>query len=134
MSQSNSSSAATATAGNHTPVTVAYLMLIACAMMWGSNHVVARGVNATVPFEALAFWGWVVAVMLVFPVWFEFLGRDLRIMAQHKMSMFLIGFTGVFLFSVVIYLAAYNTVGGQYRAFECDNSGMGIGVCCCIDG
>lgn len=104
-----SAAATTGSAGDHTPMTVAYLMLIACAMMWGSNHVVARGVNATVPFEALSFWRWVVAAVMLFPVCFKYLRRDLKLMAQHKMSMFLIGFTGVFLFSVVIYLAAYNT-------------------------
>lgn len=109
MAQSNSSTVSTQSAGDNTPMTVAYLMLIACAMMWGSNHVVARGVNATVPFEALAFWRWLIAALLLFPVCFKHLGRDLHVMAQHKMSMFLIGFTGVFLFSVVIYLAAYNT-------------------------
>lgn len=99
----------TGTTGDQTPATIAYLMLVGCAMMWGSNHVVARGVNETVPFEALSFWRWVVAALLLFPVCVRYLGRDLAIMARHKMSMFLIGFTGVFLFSVVIYLAAYNT-------------------------
>eukprot|EP00003_Mantamonas_plastica_P032167 TRINITY_DN8645_c0_g1_i1.p1 TRINITY_DN8645_c0_g1~~TRINITY_DN8645_c0_g1_i1.p1 ORF type:complete len:322 (-),score=54.46 TRINITY_DN8645_c0_g1_i1:639-1604(-) len=111
MSQPNVSTAAggTSTSGDQTPVAVAYLMLIACAMMWGSNHVVARGVNATVPFEALSFWRWIVAILLLLPVCAKHLRRDLKVMAHHKMSMFLIGFTGVFLFSVVIYLAAFNT-------------------------
>lgn len=75
----------------------------------GSNHVVARGINETVPFEALSFWRWIVAICLLLPFCFKYLRRDLKIMADHKLSMFLIGFTGVFLFSVVIYLAAYNT-------------------------
>lgn len=103
------SDAATTSKGANAPIMTAYLMLVACAMMWGSNHVVARGVNATVPLEALAFWRWVVAAVLLFPVCIWHLGRDLRLMADHKMSMFLIGTTGVFMFSIVIYLAAYNT-------------------------
>jgi len=106
---SNVSNAPSVTQGDQTPLPLAYLMLVICAMMWGSNHVVARGVNATVPFEALAFWRWVVAAVMLFPFCARYLGRDLRLMAQHKMSMFLIGFTGVFLFSIIIYLAAYNT-------------------------
>ncbi|WP_417812786.1 DMT family transporter [Thalassospira alkalitolerans] len=103
------SDATTMTKGGNTSMTAAYMMLIACAMMWGSNHVVARGVNATVPLEALAFWRWVVAAVLLLPVCIPHLKRDLKLMAHHKMSMFLIGTTGVFLFSIIIYLAAYNT-------------------------
>ena len=103
------SDATTTSKGANAPLMAAYLMLVACAMMWGSNHVVARGVNATVPLEALAFWRWVVAAVLLFPVCIPHLKRDLRLMADHKMSMFLIGTTGVFMFSIVIYLAAYNT-------------------------
>ena len=103
------SDATTTSKGANAPMMAAYLMLVACAMMWGSNHVVARGVNATVPLEALAFWRWVVAAVLLFPVCIPHLKRDLRLMADHKMSMFLIGTTGVFMFSIVIYLAAYNT-------------------------
>jgi drug/metabolite transporter (DMT)-like permease len=109
MSQSNATTASASQSGSQTPLTVAYLMLVCCTLMWGSNHVVARGINETVPFEALSFWRWIVAICLLLPFCVKYLKRDLKIMAQHKMSMFLIGFTGVFLFSVVIYLAAYNT-------------------------
>ncbi len=103
------SDATTTSKGANAPMMAAYLMLVACAMMWGSNHVVVRGVNATVPLEALAFWRWVVAAVLLFPVCIPHLKRDLRLMADHKMPMFLIGTTGVFMFSIVIYLAAYYT-------------------------
>lgn len=77
-------STATATQGDQTSMTVAYLMLIACAMMWGANHVVARGVNETVPFEALAFWRWIVAILLLLPVFASvlailFLGEELHL-------------------------------------------------------
>ncbi|MCC9620783.1 DMT family transporter [Thalassospira sp. MA62] len=100
---------ATGSSGDQTSPTLAYFMLISCAVMWGSNHVVARGVNETVPFEALAFWRWIVAIFLLLPVCAKHLRRDFKIMAEHKLSLFLISFTGVFLFSVVIYLAAFNT-------------------------
>jgi len=109
MSQSNATTVAAGQSGSQTPLTVAYMMLVACSLMWGSNHVVARGINETVPFEALSFWRWIVAMCLLLPFCVKYLRRDLAIMSQHKLSMFLIGFTGVFLFSVVIYLAAYNT-------------------------
>lgn len=109
MGQPNTASPANSSAHAHSSMTVAYLMLVGCTLMWGSNHVVARGLHETVPFEALSFWRWIVAMGLLFPFCAKHLPRDLKIMAEHKMSMFLIGFTGVFLFSVVIYLAAYNT-------------------------
>ncbi len=88
---------------------IAYFLLIACALMWGSNHVVARGVNASVPLPALAFWRWMVALLLLTPVCARYLRRDLAVMWHNWKIIFLIGTTGTFLFTIAIYLAAYNT-------------------------
>ncbi|MFH1803770.1 MAG: EamA family transporter [Pseudomonadota bacterium] len=94
---------------SQTSLTIAYLMLIGCALMWGSNHVVARGVNETVPLAALSFWRWVVAVLLLLPVCARYLRHDLVVMRAAWRSMFLIGTVGIFMFTIMIYLAAYNT-------------------------
>ncbi|RCK47689.1 hypothetical protein TH25_15570 [Thalassospira profundimaris] len=88
---------------------IAYILLIACALMWGSNHVVARGVNASVPLPALAFWRWMVALLLLTPVCLHHLRRDWAVLWQNWKIIFLIGTTGTFLFTIAIYLAAYNT-------------------------
>ncbi|OKH87799.1 DMT family transporter [Thalassospira sp. TSL5-1] len=100
-------STATGKAGG-VPV-IAYILLIACALMWGSNHVVARGVNASVPLPALAFWRWMVALMLLTPVCACYLRRDWAVLWQNWKIIFVIGTTGTFLFTIAIYLAAYNT-------------------------
>jgi drug/metabolite transporter (DMT)-like permease len=88
---------------------IAYILLIACALMWGSNHVVARGVNASVPLAALAFWRWVVALLLLLPVCMGKVARDWPLIRQGWKPIFLIGTTGTFMFTIAIYLAAYNT-------------------------
>ncbi|AUG54197.1 DMT family transporter [Thalassospira marina] len=105
MSQVNSAAAGKA---GGVPM-IAYILLIACALMWGSNHVVARGVNATVPLAALSFWRWMVALLLLTPVCLRYLRRDWPLIRQGWKPIFLIGTTGTFLFTIAIYLAAYNT-------------------------
>lgn len=95
--------------GGNTPMMIAYVMLVSCALMWGSNHVVARGVNASVPLASLSFWRWGVALILLLPACFKYLKRDLPLILAHKGSMFLIGTVGIFMFTVTIYLAAYHT-------------------------
>ena len=34
------------------------LALLGTAVLWGSNHVVARGANGVVPLSAYIFWRW----------------------------------------------------------------------------
>ena len=44
-----------------------YLLLTLTALFWAGNMVMGRGIRADVPPIALAFWRWVLALVLVLP-------------------------------------------------------------------
>lgn len=88
---------------------LAYVALAGAAIFWGSNHVVARDVHASVPLAALSFWRWAVALVLLAPVAWPYLKADRRALWAHRRFLVLLGTVGIFIFTLTIYLAAYNT-------------------------
>ena len=87
----------------------AYAMLSGAAILWGSNHVMARDLHDTVPLISVSFWRWFLALLLIAPVAAPYLKRDWPVLKAHLGILAVLGFVGIFCFSYVIYLAAYNT-------------------------
>ena len=82
--------------------------LIGTAVLWGSNHVVARGSTETVPFAAFVFWRWAASLPLLGCVALPALRREAGFIRRHLAELALLGAVGVGLFSVLLIGAAYN--------------------------
>ena len=91
------------------PKWLAYAMLSGAAVLWGSNHVVARDLHDTVPLISVSFWRWFLALLMIAPVAAPHLKRDWPVLKANLGVLAVLGFVGIFCFSYVIYLAAYNT-------------------------
>ena len=89
---------------------LAYGLLTGSAVFWGSNHVVGRGVAESVPIAALCFWRWALAWLLLLPVCWPYLRRDLPVLMRHKRWLFALGLIGFAAFTYLIYLGAFNTL------------------------
>ena len=89
---------------------LAYCLLTGSAVFWGSNHVVGRGVADSMPIAALCFWRWALAWLLLLPVCWPHLRRDLPLLMQHKRWLFSLGLIGFAAFTYLIYLGAFNTL------------------------
>jgi drug/metabolite transporter (DMT)-like permease len=87
--------------------TVGMLALLATAVLWGSNHVVARGVHDVVPLAALVFWRWAIALVLLTPVALGALSRSREAIRADLADLVFIGSIGVGLFSVFLIAGAY---------------------------
>ena len=87
--------------------TAGMLALLATAVLWGSNHVVARGVHDVVPLAALVFWRWAIALVLLTPVALGALGRSRAVIRDNVADLVFIGSFGVGLFSVFLIAGAY---------------------------
>jgi drug/metabolite transporter (DMT)-like permease len=91
----------------HQASTVGVLALVATAVLWGSNHVVARGVHEVVPLAALVFWRWAIALVLLTPVALGALGRSGAEIRDNLADLVFIGAVGVGLFSLFLIAGAY---------------------------
>ena len=85
-----------------------FLMLLP-GLFWGGNAIVARSVTDHVPPIGLAFWRWTVAAILILPLAWPHLRRDLPVMVRHWPTMLMLSALGVSTFNVFLYIAAYTT-------------------------
>ena len=68
----------------------AYLFLVVNMALWGGALVVARGVHEIAPPFALTFWRWAVAVVILLPIIWRRLPREIPLAAEARRSVFLI--------------------------------------------
>ncbi len=93
-----------------TTATLGMLALVCTAVLWGSNHVVARAVHDTVPLAALVFWRWALALMVLWPLALGSVRRDLPEIRSNLADLLFIGAIGVGLFSVLLLAGAYHSL------------------------
>lgn len=85
------------------------LAVIGAATLWGSNHVVARGIHEAVPLLAMVFWRWSLAVAILVPFSWSALRRDWPELKRHRWYLLTTGFVGVGIFSLLLFAGAYET-------------------------
>lgn len=83
------------------------LALTGTAILWGSNHVVARGSTAIVPLTAFIFWRWTLAVPLMLIVAWPALRRHRAVIRENLSDLALLGSVGVGIFSALLIAGAY---------------------------
>jgi drug/metabolite transporter (DMT)-like permease len=87
----------------------AYLLLTLTALFWSSNFVLGRAVRADMPPIALAFWRWVVALLILLPLVWRQLPRALEDVRGHWPALCALGILGVGNFNTFVYLGLQQT-------------------------
>lgn len=82
---------------------------IATAILWGSNHVVARAVRDAVPLSALVFWRWLLGAMLLTVVVWPALTAAWPEIRRQWRQIALGGAIGVGIFSFLLLGGAYHS-------------------------
>lgn len=81
--------------------------LVATAVLWGSNHVVARGSNEIVPLAAFVFWRWALSLVPMLAIAWPSIRRNRAFLAANIRDLALIGTLGTGVFSALLVAGAY---------------------------
>ncbi len=87
----------------------AYLLLILTMLFWAGNSVVARGVHELVPPLTLAWIRWTIAGMIILPLAWPHLKRDLPTIRRHWPIVVLLGALGNGSFVSLYYIGVSKT-------------------------
>lgn len=91
------------------PLALAYIGLIATPLFWAGNAVVARGVVHSIPPVSLAFWRWVLALLIILPFGLPYVRRQWPLIRQHWGSILILALLSVTTFNTLLYMAAQTT-------------------------
>jgi drug/metabolite transporter (DMT)-like permease len=87
----------------------AYLLLILVMIFWAGNSVVARGIHESVPPFALAWLRWTIASLLILPVAWPQLKRDMPVIRANWPILLLLGTIGAGTFIALYYYGVSKT-------------------------
>ncbi len=90
-------------------VTVGVLAALGATAIWSGNLIIARGYASIIPPIQLAFWRWVVAVLVFLPFGVKALWRDREVLKRHFPYLGITAFVGVTLFNTFVYIAGATT-------------------------
>ncbi|NLW06248.1 MAG: DMT family transporter [Pseudomonadaceae bacterium] len=82
----------------------AYLLLILTTLFWGGNFVVARAVHAEIPPLALAWWRWLLALIIILPFAGQQLWQAWPIIKAQWIKLTLMALFGVTGFNTLVYM------------------------------
>lgn len=86
-----------------------YLFAILATAIWSGNFVIARGLSNDISPISLAFWRWVVATSVFFPLAIKPLIKQRKEIAQNLPYLAITGFLGVTTFNTMLYYAGKTT-------------------------
>ena len=79
------------------------LALIA-VILWSGNYIIARGLNDLVPPISIAFFRWLFATVILFPIAYKSLLRQRNLILHHWLHLLFAALTGVSIFNTLIYI------------------------------
>lgn len=85
-----------------------FLMMLPGAF-WAGNAILGRAVADILPPIGLSFWRWFTALLIMLPIAWPHLRRDLRPMLDALPIMLVLGFLGISVFNTLLYFAAHTT-------------------------
>ena len=88
---------------------LAYVLLVAAALMFAANMLVGRATSDELPPVALAFWRWAGALLLLLPFCATALWRHRRAALAEWRDMLLLGALGMGVCGAVVYMGAATT-------------------------
>lgn len=86
-----------------------YLFAIGATAIWSGNFIIARGLNDSIPPISLAFWRWVVAVVVFLPFAAKPLILEWDILKEHIPYLSMTSLLGITIFNTLIYFAGHTT-------------------------
>lgn len=86
-----------------------YLFAIGATAIWSGNFIIARGLNDSIPPVSLAFWRWVVAVIVFLPFAWKPLIAEREILKKNLPYLCITSLLGITLFNTLIYFAGHTT-------------------------
>ena len=86
-----------------------YLFALGATAIWSGNFIVARGLSDVVPPVSLAFWRWVVAVIVFLPFALRPLITERQQLLKNIRYLSVIALLGVTVFNTLVYIAGHTT-------------------------
>lgn len=86
-----------------------YLFALGATAIWSGNFIVARGLSDVVPPVSLAFWRWVVAVIVFLPFALKPLIAERQQLLKNLRYLSVTALLGVTVFNTLIYIAGHTT-------------------------
>jgi drug/metabolite transporter (DMT)-like permease len=86
-----------------------YLFAILATAIWSGNFVIARGLSDDISPISLAFWRWVVASVVFFPLAIKPLLKQRKEIKKHLPYLAITGLLGVTIFNTMLYYAGKTT-------------------------
>lgn len=86
-----------------------YLFAVGATAIWSINYIIARGLIESIPPISLAFWRWVVAVIMFLPFALKPLIAERAILKENLFFLSIISLLGVTIFNTLIYVAGHTT-------------------------
>ncbi len=88
---------------------LAYTGLVLTPLFWAGNAVVARGVVDSIPPVSLAFWRWVIALLVLLPLTFPKVRREWPVVRDHWPRVLVLALFSVASFNTLLYVSATTT-------------------------
>jgi drug/metabolite transporter (DMT)-like permease len=88
----------------------AFILLAGASLFWSGNHIVGRAIGGHVPPLALSLVRWLIPILLLWPIAYPHLRREMPAIRRHWRILLWLGATGGALFTVLQY------VGLQYTS------------------
>lgn len=86
-----------------------YLFAIGATAIWSANFIIARGLSTSITPVTLAFWRWVVAVIVLLPFALKYLIAEWNIVKKNILYLAITAFLGVTTFNTLLYFAGHTT-------------------------
>ena len=83
------------------------LFAIIATIIWSGNFIVARGIINQIPPSGLAFYRWLTASIIIFPLAMRKFKSEKQIVLRHWKYLFWVSLTGITLFNTLIYVAGH---------------------------
>ena len=102
----------------HRELWLAYLGLTLTPLFWAANAVAARGTAGEIPPVTLAFWRWIIALLILLPIALPTLIAHRQIVRQYWRDMLPIAALSVGAFNTLLYVAAQTTTALNIALFN----------------
>lgn len=86
-----------------------YMLLTFTALFWAGNSIVGRAARDLMPPVALAFWRWLLALLVLLPFALPYLRRDWSILLANWKWMLVLGALGIGTFNTLLYTGLQTT-------------------------
>ena len=90
-------------------VFVGYVFAVAATILWSGNFIVARGLSDSIPPVTLAFFRWLVAVLVFMPFAIKNLVKEWPSIKKNMAYFSITSFLGITTFNTLIYYAGHST-------------------------